>query len=84
MYFRVEANLGRSVNLNVQIIVLSAVQASAEAHLHAFVDLYPAVVVVVQLLVDVPQRLQAESVGLAHARRHHGQAGIWGGRPIVI
>lgn len=86
MYSRIEANLSRLVKLNVQIIVLSAVQACAEAHLHAFVDLYPAVVVVVQLLVDVPQRLQAETVGLAHARRHHGQAGIWGGggRPIVI
>lgn len=49
---------------------------AAEAHLHALVDLYAAVVVVVQLLVDVPQCLQAEAVGLAHARRHHYQAGI--------
>lgn len=79
MYLRIEANLSRSVKLIVKIRVLTAVQTCAEAHLHAFVDLDPAVVVVVQLLVDVPQRLQAETVGLAHARRHHGQTRIWGG-----
>lgn len=48
------------------------------AHLHALVDLYPPVVVIVQLFVDVSQRLQTEAVGLAHARRHHYEAGVCG------
>lgn len=46
------------------------------AHLHALVDLYPPVVVIVQLFVDVSQRLQTEAVGLAHARRHHYETGV--------
>lgn len=49
------------------------------AHLHALVDLDAPVVVVIQLLVNVAQRLQAEAVGLTHARRHHHQAGVWEG-----
>lgn len=53
--------------------------ACGGAHLHALVDLDAPVVVVVQLLVNVAQRLQAEAVGLAHARRHHHQAGVWEG-----
>lgn len=46
-----------------------------KAHLHTLVDLYSPVIVVVQLFVDVPQRLQTESVGLAHAWRHHYKTG---------
>lgn len=47
-------------------------------HLYALVHLNPPVVVVVQLFVDVPQGLQAEAVGVAHAWRHHYQTGVWG------
>lgn len=48
-----------------------------DAHLHTLVDLYSPVVVVVQLFVDVPQRLQTEAVGLTHARRHHDETGVF-------
>lgn len=50
-----------------------------EAHLHTLVDLYPPVVVVVQLFVDVSQRLQTEAVSLAHAWRHHNETGVCSG-----
>lgn len=44
--------------------------------LHALVDFDAAVVVIIQLLVDVPQRLEAEAVGFVHAGWDDGQARI--------
>ena len=47
------------------------VRRQRAAYLHALVDLDPPVVVVVQLLVDLVQGLQAEAVGVAYAWRPH-------------
>jgi len=54
--------------------------AKPDAHLHALVDLDAAVVVVVQLFVDEPQRLQTEAVVLAYAWRHRCKTGVCGVR----
>ena len=55
-----------------------------KAHLHALVDFYSPVIVVVQLFVDVPQRLQTEAVGVAHAWRHHYETGVCRGHTQKI
>lgn len=47
-----------------------------KAHLHALVDLYSPVVVVIQLLVDVAQGFQAEAVVLTYAWWHHYETGV--------
>ena len=56
-------------------------------YLHALVDLDPSVVVVVQLLVDLVQGLQAEAVGVAYAWRPHRQTRVCqggGGRRLKV
>lgn len=50
-----------------------------KTHLHTLVDLYPSVIVIIQLFVDVSQRLQTEAVCLAYAWWHHYETGIYEG-----
>lgn len=46
-------------------------------YLHTFVDLYSPIIVIVQLFVDVPQRLQTEAVSLTYAWWHHDKTGVY-------
>lgn len=52
----------------------------SDVYLHTLLHLNPSILIIVHLLVDVPQRLEAVTIRLRHTWRTHLLTHIWGQR----
>lgn len=73
-----ESNIYQAKRLGdkTELMTVSRTCITGLADLDTLVDLDAAIVVIVQLLVDVPQCLKAEAVSFVHAGWDHSQARI--------
>lgn len=74
---RIKKKPGQRVRSDkTEIMAVSRTCITGSPDLHTLIDFDAAIVIIVQLLVDVPQCLEAEAISFVHARWDNGQAWI--------